>query len=225
MLVAAAVCPHPPLLVPELGVGLGPEIDTLRAECADVVHRLHAAGPDLMFVVGAGGGLIATSFAPWGADVPVDVPEPLPLSVLVGGYLTRGTQRSFAVVDPAGGSDDCAALGAELAAVAERVVMLVMGDGSARHDEKAPGYIDARAPEWDETVHSALVNGDTSALLALDRHTRTCGVTVHVAAASFPVVRLFELVGLHVDPDDVGAPPDLGCALDGRSMPRPRAAV
>ena len=63
------------------------------------------------------------------------------------------------------------------------------------------------------------------ALIALDRHTRTCGVTVHVAAASFPVVRLFELVGLRVDPDDVGAPPDLGCALDGRSMPRPRAAV
>ena len=168
MLVAAAVCPHPPLLVPQLGVGLGPEIDTLRAECADVVHRLHAADPDLLFVVGASGGLVATSFAPWGADVQVDVPEPLPLSVLVGGYLTRGRQRSFAVVDPAGGSDDCATLGAELAAVAERVAMLVMGDGSARHDEKAPGYIDPRAPEWDKTVHSALANGDTSALLGLD---------------------------------------------------------
>lgn len=170
MLVAAAVCPHPPLLVPELGVGLGPEIETLRAECASVVHRLQAAEPDLLFVVGANGGLIATSFAPWGADVQVDIPEPLPLSVLVGGYLTRGSQRSFAVVDPAGGSDDCAALGAELAAVAERVAMLVMGDGSARHDEKAPGYIDPRAPEWDKSVHSALANGDTSALLGLDPH-------------------------------------------------------
>lgn len=168
MLVAAAVCPHPPLLVPELGLGLGPEIDALRAQCADVVQRLRATEADLTFVVGASVGVIATSFAPWGADVRVDVPEPLPLPLLVGGYLTRGTRRSFAVVDPAGGSEDCAALGAELASVAERVALLVMGDGSACHDEKAPGYIDDRARDWDESVHAALAAGDSDALLDLD---------------------------------------------------------
>jgi hypothetical protein len=43
-----------------------------------------------------------------------------------------------------------------------------MGDGSARHDEKAPGYIDDRAPGWDESVHAALAAGDAEALLQLD---------------------------------------------------------
>ena len=168
MLVAAAVCPHPPLLVPELGVGLGAEIEELRDRCASVVRRLAQAQPDVTFVVGTGGGLVGTSFAPWGAAVAVDVPEPLPLPLLVGGYLTRGTPRSFAVVDPATGPQDCAAFGAELASAADRVAMLVMGDGSACHDEKAPGYIDGRAPDWDKSVHAALAVADSQALLRLD---------------------------------------------------------
>ena len=168
MLVAAAVCPHPPLLVPDLGVGLGPEIEELRERCARVVRRLAEAQPDVTFVVGSGGGLVATSFAPWGAGVAVDVPEPLPLPLLIGGYLTRGTLRSVAVVDPATGSEDCATFGAELASAADRVALLVMGDGSACHDEKAPGYIDDRAPDWDKSVHAALSEGDPAALLRLD---------------------------------------------------------
>ena len=168
MLVAAAVCPNPPLLVPELGIGLGPEIDAVRTECAAAVQRLQGADAGIIFVVGSGGGIAATSFAPWGAAVGVDVPEPLALPLLVGGYLTRGTSRSFVVVEPASGSADCAALGEELAATADRVALLIMGDGSARHDEKAPGYVDRRAPDWDETVHAALAAGDGHALLDVD---------------------------------------------------------
>jgi hypothetical protein len=168
VLVAAAVCPPAPLLVPDLGVGLGPDINALRDQCDAVVRRLAETEPGLLFIVGADGGVSATSFAPWGAAVPVDVPEPLPLPLLVGGYLTRGTSRSFVVVDPVTDPQDCAALGAELAATAERVALLVMGDGSARHDQKAPGYVDARAPGWDESVHTALATGDVDALLRLD---------------------------------------------------------
>ena len=48
MLVAAAVCPNPPLLVPELGIGLGPEIDALRTECAAVVQRLQGADASII---------------------------------------------------------------------------------------------------------------------------------------------------------------------------------
>lgn len=168
MLVAAAVCPNPPLLVPELGVGLGPDIEAIRDQCGAVVRRLVAEQADLTFVVGSGQGLSATSFAPWGADVRVDVPEPLPLAVLVGAFLTRGTSRSFVVVDPDMRPQDSAALGAELASAAGRVAMLVMGDGSARQDEKAPGYIDERAPDWDKSVHGALAAGHAEALLRLD---------------------------------------------------------
>jgi hypothetical protein len=53
VLVAGAVCPHPPLLVPELAGGAAPELDALRAACDEAVRRLLAARPDLVVVVGA----------------------------------------------------------------------------------------------------------------------------------------------------------------------------
>jgi hypothetical protein len=173
VLVAAAVCPHPPLLIPEIGRGLGAPVEALRAGSIAAVGDLLAAGIDRIYVVGSGAGPSATSFAPWapgsGAEsVAVDVPEPLPLAVLVGAWLTRGRQRSFVVVDPTTDAEDSAALGRELADTDERVALLVMGDGSARHDVKAPGYVDPRAASWDETAHAAFLAGDFAALLALD---------------------------------------------------------
>jgi len=33
VLVAAAVCPHPPLLVPQLAAGGAPDLDKVRAAC------------------------------------------------------------------------------------------------------------------------------------------------------------------------------------------------
>lgn len=171
MLVAAAVCPHPPLLVPEVGVGLGKEIDDLRRKCAEAVEDLYAAQPDQLFVVGAAVGEPARSFAPWapGSDAGgVDVPEPLPLPLLVGAHLTRGRSRSFVVVDRDNDPGDCLDLGRELAAAADRVALLVMGDGSARHDVKAPGYVDPRAPEWDRKVRIAFEEADLQALTSLD---------------------------------------------------------
>lgn len=173
MLVAAAVCPHPPLLVPEVGVGLGPEIDELRARCAAAVGGLREASADRLYVVGADLGLPARTFGPWapgsGAEhVAVDVPEPLPLPLLVGGYLTRGTPRSFVVIDPATGPADCTDLGHELAATASRVALLVMGDGAACHDLKAPGYLDPRSADWDGRVHDAFASGALDTLTELD---------------------------------------------------------
>ncbi|HBF82487.1 MAG TPA: hypothetical protein DD420_21920, partial [Streptomyces sp.] len=55
MLVAAAVCPCPPLLVPEVAAGAAPELDAARAACADAVGVLAAARPDLLIVTGAAG--------------------------------------------------------------------------------------------------------------------------------------------------------------------------
>ncbi|MEU3948151.1 class III extradiol dioxygenase subunit B-like domain-containing protein [Streptomyces sp. NPDC029526] len=52
MLVAAAVCPCPPLLLPEIAAGAAPELDTARAACADAIGVLAAARPDLLVVVG-----------------------------------------------------------------------------------------------------------------------------------------------------------------------------
>jgi hypothetical protein len=168
VLVAAAICPHPPLLVPELAAGAAAELDSQRAACADAVATLAEARPWMTFIVGADIGMRATSLAPWGAPVGMDVPEPLPLSLLVGSWLTSGTLRSFVVVDASLDPQDCAELGAELADAADRVALLVMGDGSARHDVKAPGYLDPAAGPFDQAIAAALLSADFPALAALD---------------------------------------------------------
>ncbi|MER7249402.1 class III extradiol dioxygenase subunit B-like domain-containing protein [Kribbella sp. NPDC000426] len=41
--VAAAVCPHPPLLVPEVASGAAPELDDLRAACLATIDALSTA--------------------------------------------------------------------------------------------------------------------------------------------------------------------------------------
>jgi hypothetical protein len=171
LLVAAAVCPHPPLLVPELAGGAASELDDVRARCAaavDVVWR----DSDVVYVVGPASEPVSTSLAPWGVgvgvEVRVDVPEALGLAHLVGAWLTRGRPRSFVVVDDDVDTDGCAELGRELASAADRVGLLVMGDGSACHTEKAPGYLDSRAAAFEAGVGAAFASGDPRALLELD---------------------------------------------------------
>jgi hypothetical protein len=170
-LVAAAVCPHPPLLVPAVASGAAAELDDLRSVCRGACEGLWEAAPDRVFVVGADDGTRAMTFGPWASAAPdlpaLDVPEPLPLSLLVGAWLTTGTPRSFVVVDPELDADDCASLGRDLADAAPRVAVLAMGDGSARHDLKAPGYLDPRAAAYDDEVGRALASADVEALLRL----------------------------------------------------------
>ncbi|MEU7756862.1 hypothetical protein [Micromonospora sp. NPDC049171] len=99
-LVAAAVCPHPPLLVPEVAGSAAPELDDLRAACDTAVRRLLAVDSDMVVLLGTGPvtGLIRTpatgSLQPWGVDL--DVPlvrgQPdrgavLPLSLTIGAWL------------------------------------------------------------------------------------------------------------------------------------------
>ncbi|MEU9331923.1 class III extradiol dioxygenase subunit B-like domain-containing protein [Streptomyces sp. NPDC048290] len=52
MLVAAAVCPCPPLLVPEVASGAAPELDPARTACADALGVLAASRPDRLLVIG-----------------------------------------------------------------------------------------------------------------------------------------------------------------------------
>jgi hypothetical protein len=54
VLLAAAFCPHPPLLVPALAGGAAAELDGLRDACDLAVCRLLAAGPRQVYVLGAG---------------------------------------------------------------------------------------------------------------------------------------------------------------------------
>jgi aromatic ring-opening dioxygenase LigB subunit len=65
-------------------------------------------------------------------------------------------------------ADRMLGLGRGLAELADRVVLLVMGDGSACRTRQAPGYLDERAEPYDAAVAVALATADTATLAALD---------------------------------------------------------
>ena len=192
MLVAAACCPCPPLLVPEVASGAAGELEALRAACMDAVGVLAAARPDVLVVVGpaeqAGRGPYPQgaggSFRAFGVDLAVRLgpagdaaPEPggreLPPPLAVGAWLLERAEwngtpvEGLGVGEPLAGGR-CAEAGREIAAGKRRVALLVMGDGSARRTQKAPGYYDERAAGFDAAAARALGAADTVALSALD---------------------------------------------------------
>ncbi|MFF4406420.1 class III extradiol dioxygenase subunit B-like domain-containing protein [Streptomyces sp. NPDC001262] len=188
MLVAAAVCPCPPLLVPEVAAGAAAELDGLRAACLDAVAVLAAARPDRLVVVGPAGpegrsthpqGAVG-SFLGFGVDVQVQLgtggpagERELPTSLAVAAWLLGRTGWSAAPVEGLAVEEPlepgrCLELGRELADGAARTALLVMGDGSACRSLKAPGYLDERARPFDAEAARALGAADTAALAALD---------------------------------------------------------
>lgn len=194
-LVAAAVCPHPPLLVPEVAGAAAGELDDLRSACDLAVGRLLATEPDVVVLLGVGPvtGPVrppATgSLQPWGVDldVPLIPGQPdrgavLPLSLTIGAWLlSRHTPPPTASNEPGtagpvtavqvaadAGPVEVAALGAQVAVAGDRVALLVLGDGSACRGQQAPGYDDQRALPYDEGVAMALAEADLDALRDLD---------------------------------------------------------
>ncbi|MEV5751953.1 class III extradiol dioxygenase subunit B-like domain-containing protein [Actinoallomurus sp. NPDC052308] len=173
MLTSAAVCPHPPLLVPEVAGGAAAELDGLRAACDAAVRRLRPA--DLLIVVGSGpgdrdfGSDAAGGLRPYGVDLTVGPGEPvLPLSLTIGRWLLGDRPAVFRSVAEDASPYDCLRLGAELADRAPAVALLVMGDASGCRSQAAPGYFDARAAGFDATVAAALGAGDPTVLAGLD---------------------------------------------------------
>jgi hypothetical protein len=191
VLSAIAFCPSPPLLVPELAAGAAAELDPLRAACRHAVRRLLATGPDEIIVIAtalgtrqfpagttgtlAGYGVPVTAVLPGGrpgryadsGSVPDRYGEPLPLGLTLGAWLLTGAEvpcSAFAV----GPETDPAELAAGLDRSDRRRGLLVMGDGSARRSEQAPGYVDPRAAAFDAGVADALATGDAAALRSLD---------------------------------------------------------
>ena len=189
MLVAAAVCPCPPLLVPEVAAGAAPELDAARAACTDALGVLAAARADLLVVVGpaerGGRGTYprgtSGSFRGFGVDVDVrlgagqgaEERRELPPSLAVAAWLLERTGWADAPVEGLGvgeplDAERCIQVGRDVAARAERVALLVMGDASACRTLKAPGYLDERAAPFDAEVARALGAADVAALKALD---------------------------------------------------------
>jgi hypothetical protein len=197
-LVVAAVCPCPPVIVPEIASGAAAELDDLRAACDTAVARLRAADPDVVVLVGTGAETAWRtpdeygSFRPWGVPIEVHVngagARPgLPLSLTIGAWLlsrqpapvAAATAVASVAADekPAG----CAAFGRDGCAVrAARVALLAIGDGSAIGAVEAEG-VHARAESYDADVARALAHADLDALLALDP-----GLAAEVVSAGRP---------------------------------------
>ena len=137
-----AFVPGAPLLLPALGGG--PE--DLRSACEQAISVL---GGDIV-VVGAAtptgwrtGTVDATLF---GARGPASE-APLPLPLAVGSALLGRRPHRLLAVD---GAAVTLPAGADL---------LVVGDGTAKRTEKAPGHLDARAEAYDDAVAAGLRAG------------------------------------------------------------------
>ncbi|HEX9066797.1 MAG TPA: hypothetical protein VF843_16930 [Streptosporangiaceae bacterium] len=183
MIVTAALCPGPPLLIGEL-TGAASVAEDLRSACTDAVGELIAAEPEAIVVVGAAeqtegwpeaGPLDLAVFAPGPAgpsQAGIKAAANRPTSLGVGGWLLtacgyRGPQilQAVGAAEPA---DRCARLGAALAKAAGRQALLVVADGSARRTLKAPGYLDERSAGFDESVERCFRTGRLDDLLGLD---------------------------------------------------------
>lgn len=164
LLTAVTVCPHPPLLVPEIAGGAAAETDELRAACDAAVGRLLGSGAQQIAVIGADSARTGLhGFAPGLTRLPADE---LPLSLAVGSWLldraAAGPPRRLVAVRP----DGTPTTGwPELFAPTG---LLVMADGSARRSVKAPGYLDERAEPLDAVITKALAEADVGVLASLD---------------------------------------------------------
>ncbi len=180
---AAAVVPSPPLLAREL-TGRQVVLPELRQACAVAVGRLLAGSADLVAVVGTGPQTATwepdgrLNLFAWGPVLgspggPAAPGKPgLPLALGIGAALLdeagyRGP-RVLQAIDGSASTEDCLGAGAEVATLSPRVGLLVVGDGSARCTEAAPGYLDERAEAFTACAQTALRDGDMAALASLD---------------------------------------------------------
>jgi hypothetical protein len=188
MMIAAAVCPHPPLLIRELlqPASRPPAVQELSDACARTVHWLLGQSPDRIVVIGSGevtrqytastpflvdrfaGGLGPPNAGEAGREM-----SGLPLSLGVGSRLLDeagwGGHRQFQALSADLSAEQCATIGRTLVEEPGRTALLVMGDASARRGPKAPGHLDPRAASYDDQVIRALGGGDAEALLNLDQ--------------------------------------------------------
>jgi hypothetical protein len=168
--VAGAVCPHPPLIVPEVARGAASELDDLRTACRAAIKTIVAAAADVIVCVASDPALervqrygpdAGGSLERYGVDVSFGGNgERLGLGLSVGAWLLDDTgwdgRRAYVGLPLTGGFG----VGRDLAAGPTAVGVLAMGDGSAKRSHQAPGFFDERAPGFDAEVVRALSSAD-----------------------------------------------------------------
>lgn len=157
MIVAGVFCAHPPLLLPGMSgrQDVGAELRTASHEALRSVTRLR---PESIVIVG-------------GTTLAERERRAVPLSIRVGHHLLTEVDYMGPVdqvIVPSDAESVADRMGVAIRERAGRTALLVMGDGSARRDERAPGYLDNRAAAFDRTVEKALCTGDPQALRELD---------------------------------------------------------
>jgi hypothetical protein len=184
VILAAAFCPHPPVLVPDVVGAAAPELEDLRSAALAAITAAHDSSTALV-LIGSGpvslahSPLARGSFAGYGVPGDVHLGNPscggaqeLPLSLTVGAWLVREAldprtnARGFSVGPDFAGSHAAV----ELLALAQEtdLALIVLGDGSARRSPQAPGYLDDRAAGFDAAVAAALGSGDPDSLARID---------------------------------------------------------
>ena len=182
MLVAAALCPAAPVLVPELSQGAAAEADVIRGAAELAVADVLGCGAPRLVVVSVGltdrvfGGQATAGFASLGVDLmvpplagPTDPGERLPTPLAVGRWLLARAghvdEVTWCTVEGDGGR----LLGQAVAASPEPISLLVLGEASAALGAGSPLPLDERAARFDATVADAVAAGDARGLASLDR--------------------------------------------------------
>jgi hypothetical protein len=177
VIVAAAACPHPPLLLRELTGQLDVAVD-IRTACLRAINEIAELRPDALVVVGGDdvtgvprvvGEVDVSSY---GTFAPHSATARAPLSLGIAHRLLTEAgwdgATEWRTIAWDADSSACADLGRELADRPDRIALLVMADGSARRGLKAPGYLDERSFGFDQGITDALADGDSSPLRELD---------------------------------------------------------
>lgn len=155
--------------MPEVGHGIADELTDVRDAALAAVRAVLAAGPDRVVVLGGGAGWDESAggtFRGFGPDVCAGGPHlVLPPGLTVGAWLLDVVgwtgARTYASELTAADSDAGAT-------TSERIGVVVMADGSARHRMLAPEWVDVDGRAFDATVAKALADGDAKTLAALD---------------------------------------------------------
>ena len=194
MLLAVGFVPVPPLLVPAVAAGASHELDACRHHCREVLATLRSCDPARLVVVGDGpsahyapgtpgtlaglgletaDGWVRLPGGPASPQQPLSSVTPsMPLFLVVAAWLLAdvgwdGPVDAYAL--PASSTkDDVHALAERIREDGDDVVLLAVGEGSARLDAKAPGSLDPSAVEWQEAATHALATADLDAILGLD---------------------------------------------------------
>lgn len=185
---AVVFVPHPPLLL-AANAGAVDAGRELREQCRDVLARACAQAAPGVIVLLTGGGGARRDLKPLGVRVgrelltavarpgtgggdsggPKGPASPhLPAEALAGPDVVASPV--VVTVPRDAGPEQIARAGAQVVRCcgsADRVLLLVVADGSARRDERSPGLPDERALAYDEALERAVREGDALALRAL----------------------------------------------------------